>query len=86
MRVGRFMFHFVGAKEELQQIGHAGSGMTAGRLLLWQPVLTSFSRRSSRLLHRVCLITPLQGSGKMFEVEYTFFMWLESKLLQQLKA
>lgn len=86
MRVGRFMFHFVGAKEELQQIDHAGSGMTAGRSLLWQPVLTLFSRRSSRLLHRVCLITPLQGSGKMFEVEYTFFMWLESELLQQLKA
>lgn len=65
MRVGRFMFRFVGAREEPPLIGHAGSGTTAGRSLPWQPVLTWFSRRSSRLLHTVCLITPLQGSGKM---------------------
>lgn len=74
-RVGRFMYHFVGAREELPLIGHAGSGMTAGKSLPWQPVLTWFSRRSSRLLHTVCLITPLQGSGKIFESGIYFFSW-----------
>lgn len=76
------MYHFVGAREELPLIGHAGSGMTAGKSLPWQPVLTWFSKRLSRLLHTVCLITPLQGSGKIFESGiYFFFMRLESKLL-----